>query len=90
MTQSAPFSSPRAGLDSGQTWEGNPFTYTLPLRDGRAPPSFSYTTPPYVFLLDSRDCDLKLFLLIHPLGAFLVAANSYTLGRSCGAGPITG
>lgn len=78
MTQSAPFFSPRSGLDSGQTWEGNPFKYMLPLRDGRVLLSFSYTTLLYVFLLNGRDCDLKLLLLIHPLGASLVATNSYT------------
>lgn len=89
MTQSAPFFSPRTGLDSGQTRKGNPFKYTLPLRDGRALLSFSYTTPLCVFLLDGRFCDLKLLLLIHPLGASLVATNSYTLGLSCGAGAVT-
>lgn len=86
MTPSAPFFSPRVGLDSSQTREGNP--YTLPLLDGRAFLSFSYTMSLCVFLLDGRDCDLKLVLLIHPLGASLVATNSYTLGLSCGAGAV--
>lgn len=90
MTQSTSFFLPRTGLGSSQTRERNPFKYTHPLQDGRALLSFSYTTLLCVFLHDGLDCDLKLLLLIHPIGASLVATNSYTLGLSCSAGAVTG